>query len=154
MRVRGFSCQVLFGNPEMFSFTPKPLNQALYTQAKNEKVSDTLASDKEFVEFIVDQIVNVGTITYRKMFGEYAIYCNGKIVALVSDNQLFVKPTESGRAYIENVIEAPPYPGAKPYFLIEAQFEDSEWISNLIRLTAKELPEPKPQKKPPKVEKQ
>ena len=109
-------------------------------------MSDTLASDKEFVEYIVDQIVNVGTITYRKMFGEYAIYCNGKIVALVSDNQLFVKPTESGRAYIENVIEAPPYPGATPYFLIEAQFEDSEWISNLIRLTAKELPEPKPKK--------
>ena len=100
-----------------------------------------MASDKSFVEFIVDQIENAGQITYKKMFGEYAVYCNGKVVALVCDNQLFVKPTIAGRAYIGNVIEAPPYEGAKTSFLIDDRVEDREWISNLIRITYKELPE-------------
>ena len=51
-----------------------------------------MASDKSFVEFIIDQIENVGTITYKKMFGEYGIYSNGKIFALICDNKLFIKP--------------------------------------------------------------
>ncbi|HAJ26645.1 MAG TPA: competence protein TfoX [Syntrophus sp. (in: bacteria)] len=103
-----------------------------------------MASDKSFIEFIVDQMGDAGLISYRKMFGEYAIYCDGKVVALVCDNRLFVKPSESGRSYIIDIIEAPPYPGAKLYFLIEDAFEDREWISGLIEITAKELPLPKP----------
>lgn len=106
-----------------------------------------MASDVNFVEFVVDQIENAGVITYRKMFGEYAFYCEGKVVALVCDNQLFIKPTEAGKAFIGDVVEACPYPGAKPSFLIEDRIEDKEWISNLVRLTEKELPKPKPKKK-------
>ncbi len=105
-----------------------------------------MSSDKSFVDFLVDQMGNKGTITSKKMFGEYAIYYDGKVVALVSDNQLFVKPTEGGRSFIGNVVEAPAYPGAKKSFLIEDKFEDSEWISQLIRITADELPDPKPKK--------
>ena len=105
-----------------------------------------MASDKSFVEFIVDQIDNAGQITFKKMFGEYAVYCNGKVVALICDNQLFVKPTDGGRTFIGDVVEAPPYPGAKLSFLIDDRVEDREWISNLIRITYKELPEPKPKK--------
>lgn len=103
-----------------------------------------MASDQSFVEFVADQMATAGNISYRKMFGEYALYCDGKVVALVCDNQLFVKPTENGRSYIGNVCAAPPYPGAKMYFLIEDAFEDREWISGLIRITAKEIPLPKP----------
>jgi len=106
-----------------------------------------MASDKSLVEFIVEQMENCGQITYKKMFGEYAIYSDGKIVALVCDNRLFVKPTENGRLFIGDVVEASPYQGAKLNFLIEDKFEDREWISNLIRITAKELSEPKPKKK-------
>ena len=106
-----------------------------------------MASDQDFVDFIVDQLENAGDITSRKMFGEYAIYCDGKVTALVCDNQLFVKPTEAGRSFIGEVVEAPPYPGAKMSFLIEDGFENRDWISNLVRITAKELPEPKPKKK-------
>ena len=109
-----------------------------------------MASDLNFVEFVVEQIENAGVITYRKMFGEYALYCKGKVVALICDNQLFVKPTKAGKSFIGNIVEAPPYPGAKPSFLIEEQIEDREWISNLIILTEKELPMPKPKKKPKK----
>ena len=106
-----------------------------------------MASDQSFVEFIVDQIENVGQITYKKMFGEYALYCEGKVVALVCDNRLFIKPTEGGRAFIGDVVEAPAYTGAKPSFLIDDKVEDREWISNLIRITYEELPEQKPKKK-------
>ncbi|MFC1501874.1 TfoX/Sxy family protein [bacterium] len=106
-----------------------------------------MASDLSFVEFVVDQIEDAGEITFRKMFGEYALYCKSKVVALVCDNRLFVKPTEAGRSFIGNVVEASPYPGAKPSFLIEDQIEDREWISQLIMLTEKELPMPKPKKK-------
>ena len=106
-----------------------------------------MASDLGFIEFIVEQIQNAGEITYKKMFGEYGLYCDGKIMALVCNDQLFIKPTEAGRAYIENLVEAPPYPGAKPYFLIEDQLEDRDWITNLVRISAKELPEPKPKTK-------
>ena len=106
-----------------------------------------MASDKSFVEFIVDQIENVGQITFKKMFGEYALYCDGKVVALVCDNRLFIKPTEGGRAFIGDVVEAPAYTGATPSFLIDARVEDRQWISNLIRITYAELPEQKPKKK-------
>ena len=106
-----------------------------------------MASDQSFVEFIVDQIENAGVITYRKMFGDYGLYVDGKIVGLICDNQLFLKPTEGGRALIGKVVEAPPYPGAKLSFLIEDGLEDQDWLSALVRITAQELPEPKPKMK-------
>ena len=106
-----------------------------------------MASDQEFIDFVIDQIENAGQITYRKMFGEYGIYADGKIFALVCDNKLFIKPTEGGRSFIREVVEAPPYPGAKPSFLIEEKLEDRGWISELVRITVKELPEPKPKKR-------
>ena len=105
-----------------------------------------MASDEAFIEFVVDQMSDAGRIASRKMFGEYAIYCDDKVVALVCDNQLFVKPTEKGKDYIGDVVEAPPYPGAKQHFLVEDRFEDREWISELIRITAQEVPDSKPKK--------
>ncbi len=110
-----------------------------------------MASDQDFVEFIADQMEEAGHITYRKMFGEYALYCDGKVVALICDNQLYVKPTEAGRSYIGNVCEAPPYPGAKMYFLIEGEYEDALWLSDLIRITDRELPPPKPKRARKKI---
>ena len=106
-----------------------------------------MASDPDFVEFVVDQIEDAGDITYRKMFGEYAVYCGGKVVLLVCDNQVFVKPTQAGREFIGDVVEAPPYPGAKPSFLIQDLIEDKERICKLVRLTEQELPMPKPRNK-------
>ncbi len=105
-----------------------------------------MATDLEFMEFLADQMAGAGEISYRKMFGEYAVYLDGKVVALVCDNQLFVKPTAAGRAFIGAPVEAPAYPGAKNSFLIEDAFEDRDWISELIRITARDLPAPKPKK--------
>jgi TfoX/Sxy family transcriptional regulator of competence genes len=101
---------------------------------------------ESFVQFVVDQLHDAGNISYKSMFGGHTIYCNGKIVALICDNQLFVKPTENGRKMIGVVHESSPYPGAKPCFLIQDQIEDKEWLSELIRITAEELPAPKPKK--------
>jgi TfoX/Sxy family transcriptional regulator of competence genes len=105
-----------------------------------------MASDLAFVQYVCDQIGAAGTIAFRKMFGEYAIYCEGKVVALVCDDQLFMKPTAAGRSFVERVTEAPPYPGAKDHFLIGDELDDREWISDLVRITERELPVPKPKK--------
>lgn len=71
----------------------------------------------------------------------------GRFLHSYCDNKLFIKPTESGRSSIKDVVEAPPYPGAKPCFLIEDKLDDRDRISNLVRITVKELPEPKPKKR-------
>lgn len=103
-----------------------------------------MASDLSFVEYVRDQMHGAGAVTFKKMFGEYALYVDEKVVALVCDNQLFVKPTEAGRALLGTVTEAPPYPGAKPHLLITEQLEDQQLIVELMRATAAALPAPKP----------
>ncbi len=98
-----------------------------------------MPSDKQFVDYIIDQMELAGLITIKQMMGEYLLYCDGVYVALVSDNKLFVKPTESGRKFIGKTTELPAYPGAKPSFYIESQLEDRKWIGELIRVTCREL---------------
>ena len=106
-----------------------------------------MASDLEFVEFITDQISDECEISFRKMFGGITLYSKGKVVALICDNQLFVKPTNAGKEYIGDFIEAPAYPGARPSLLIQDQIDNAEWLSKLILITEKELPKPKPKVK-------
>jgi len=104
-----------------------------------------MASRQETADYFLDQLARAGRVSAKKMFGEYSLYLDGKIFALIADDQLFVKPTAAGRALIGKPREAPPYPGAKPYFLIDGdQCEDAEWLVELVRMTAKELPAPKP----------
>lgn len=106
-----------------------------------------MATDQNFVDFVLEQIKNAGEISAKKMFGEYGIYSDGKLFGLVCDNKLFIKTTNSGREFIGNVIEVSPYEGAKPAFLIEDKIEDSDWLSELIRISVKELPPPKQKNK-------
>lgn len=77
-----------------------------------------MASRATTVEFIAEQVSGAGVIAMRKMFGEYAIYCDIKLTALVCDDRLVVKPTKAGRTHIGEVAEQPPYHGAKAYYLI------------------------------------
>jgi TfoX/Sxy family transcriptional regulator of competence genes len=106
-----------------------------------------MASDQNFVDFVMEQIKNAGVITAKKMFGEYDIYSDEKIFGLICNNKLFIKPTISGREFIGNVVEAPPYEGAKLSFLIEDKIENSDWLSELIKISLKDLPAPNPKKK-------
>lgn len=105
-----------------------------------------MASDIGFVEYVCEQLRDVAGVSYRKMFGEYALYVGDKVAALVCDNQLFVKPTMAGRALLKTPRELPPYDGAKPYFAITDQLEDQEFMAQLFAVTAGELPAPKPRK--------
>lgn len=107
-----------------------------------------MATKKSTIDYLLEQLAEAGVVSARKMFGEYAIYCDGKVVALVCDDELYVKPTKVAKKIISNVHEAPPYPGAKPYYLISGdQWEDADWLTDLIRLSVAELPLPKPKKK-------
>lgn len=105
-----------------------------------------MSSDPGFVEYVCDQIADAGRVSARKMFGEYAIYCDGRVVALVCDDRLFVKQTPCGRAFMGDPVEAPAYEGARPSFLIEDRLDDRAWITELIRITTSEVPLPKPKK--------
>jgi TfoX/Sxy family transcriptional regulator of competence genes len=105
-----------------------------------------MASDPDFVQFILDQIEPDLEMTSKRMFGEFGLYSRDKIIAVVCDDQLFVKPTEAGRAYIGEPTMAPPYPGAADRFLITDQLEDGPWLSELLRITHDALPAPKPKK--------
>lgn len=103
-----------------------------------------MASNQTTADFIVEQISSAGKVSARKMFGEFGIFCDGKIVALVCDDQLFVKPTSRGKDFLGDVTEGIPYPGAKPCFLISGErWDDHQWLSQLIEITYTELPLPK-----------
>ncbi len=110
-----------------------------------------MPTNQSFVDYIIDQIHNAGIITAKKMFGEYALYSDKKVIAFICDDQLLIKPTEKGRKYIGDVKEAHAYPGSKMYFLVNDKIDDTNWLSELVRVTASDLPEPKPKIKKTKV---
>jgi TfoX/Sxy family transcriptional regulator of competence genes len=96
-----------------------------------------MASQQSTVDYIVEQAAGAGQVSARKMFGEYGLYCDGKMVALICDDQLYVKPTPGGRAHAGAVAEGVPYPGAKPCLLIPGErWEDADWMAGLIAVTA------------------
>ena len=104
-----------------------------------------MASSKETVDYIVDQLGS-GVIA-KKMFGEYGLYLDGKMAAVLCDDQLFVKPTAAGKAYLGTPDEAPPYPQAKPWYRVDGEkWDDREWLRRLVAITAAELPMPAPKK--------
>jgi len=106
-----------------------------------------MASRQSTVDYILEQMRGAGPVSARKMFGEYGVYLGDMIIGGVHDDRLFVKATAAGRALAAGLEEAPPYPGAKPGIVVPAErLEDAAWLSELIRLTAAELPPPRPKK--------
>jgi len=103
-----------------------------------------MATDLSTIEYIVDQSRLVSRLSYRRMFGEYALYLNSKVVALVCNNQLFLKPTDAGRAVLGTPTEAPPYPRAKNYFVLDEVLEDPPLLRQLLEVTEGALAFPKP----------
>ena len=102
-----------------------------------------MTSRQATVDFLVGQMASAGSVSARRMFGEFAVYCDGKLVALVCDDRLFVKPTAVGRSRLGTPPEAPPYPGAKPCFVIPGgDWDDADALAALIKATAGELPTP------------
>jgi TfoX/Sxy family transcriptional regulator of competence genes len=104
-----------------------------------------MATQASTIEYILDQLSEIPGIASRKMFGEYALYVGPKVVALVCDDKLFVKISGEGKEYVgENYEEGFAYKGAKASMYINGDLlEDREWLSKLISITNKSLPEPK-----------
>lgn len=105
-----------------------------------------MASRLEFVEYIAEQLQDAGEITFKKMFGEYGLYCNGKFFATICEDQFFVKVTKAGEEAFPDLPKAPPYAGAKDSFLVE-DIDDKALLTKLTSVTCAALPTPKPKKK-------
>jgi TfoX/Sxy family transcriptional regulator of competence genes len=108
-----------------------------------------MASDLKTVHFIADQSGLGSRLAFKRMFGEYALYLNTKVVAFVCDNKLFLKPTEAGRSLLGSPEEAPAYPGSKNYFLLGEELENPELLRRAFEVTESALPLPKPKSKGP-----
>lgn len=85
-------------------------------------------------------------VTARKMFGEYALYLQDRVVALVCDDTLFIKPTAGARALLPEAEMGPPYPGAKAHLIAGGALDDDDLMGRVLRCVADETPAPKPKK--------
>lgn len=109
-----------------------------------------MSTSSDTIVYLSDQLTGLGSrIRTRKMFGEYALYCDEKVVALICDDQVFVKITDAGKSFVGGSYEEGfPYPGAKPAMLIGGEIiENKEVFCELIDLTARALPLPKPKQR-------
>ncbi len=108
-----------------------------------------MASDGSTVDYILDQLRSGGVeASAKKMFGEYGLYVEGRMVALVCDDQLFVKPVPGTAAMLDGFELAAPYPQAKPHPQIDGdRWDDADWLAQLFRITSTEVPAPKAKKR-------
>ncbi len=97
-----------------------------------------MSSDKGFVDYVVEQLRDAGSIRSKKMFGEYGLYCDEVFFAVICDDQLFIKITPQGEAAYPALPKAPPYEGAKESFFVE-NVDDRERMTALTRLTCEAL---------------
>lgn len=105
-----------------------------------------MASRKEYLDFILEQLSELEEITYRAMMGEYIIYYNGKIVGGIYDDRLLVKPVQTAINYMPNAEYQLPYDGAKEMLLVD-NVDNKEYLIGLFKTMYEELPNPKPKKK-------
>lgn len=108
-----------------------------------------MATDRDFIDYVHEQAAFGSRLNGKRMFGEYALYLDGKVIAFACDNSLFLKPTEAGRALLPQVTEGQPYPEAKPYFVIDEYLDDTALMQRLLQATADALPAPKPRQAKP-----
>jgi TfoX/Sxy family transcriptional regulator of competence genes len=102
-----------------------------------------MTTKQSTVDYILEQTEGAGAVSARKMFGEYGLFVDDKMVAILGDDQLFVKATAEGREFVRGCEERPPYPGAKPCLYISGErWEDSDFMTQLIRITAQHMPAP------------
>ena len=105
-----------------------------------------MASGKEYLDFILEQLSELDDISYRTMMGEYIIYYRGKIVGGIYDNRFLVKPTNTALAMMPSAEKELPYEGAKEMLLVD-NVEDREFLTELLEAMYDELPVPKKKKK-------
>lgn len=103
-----------------------------------------MATDPGFIEYVHEQAAFGARLSHKRMFGEYAMYLDGKVVAFACDNSLLLKPTAAGKALLPRVTPGKPYPEAKDYYVVDEFLDDTPLLQRLLQATADVLPAPKP----------
>ena len=104
-----------------------------------------MASSKEFVRFVLEQLSALGDVSVRPMMGEYVLYCRGRVVGGIYDDRLLLKPTVSALTLMPDAGRDIPYEGAKE--MLAADVDDAELTCRVIEAIASDLPAPKPKKR-------
>ena len=104
-----------------------------------------MASSKEYLQFILDQLAGLEGVSWRAMMGEYILYVNRKVVGGIYDDRLLVKPAKSALALMPEAPRELPYEGAAEMLLVE-QVDDSAFLAALFQALAEDLPAPKKRK--------
>jgi len=109
-----------------------------------------MASNKEYLEFILEQLSGLEGITFKPMMGEYILYMRGKIIGGIYDDRFLVKLTESAINMMPDAVRELPYEGAKEMLLVD-NVDSREFLEELLTAMYDELPAPKQKKKAPGV---
>ena len=104
-----------------------------------------MASGKDYLDFVLDQLSDLDEISYRPMMGEYVLYYRGKIIGGIYDDRFLVKPTPSARAMMPQAETELPYEGAKEMLLVD-DVENRGFLRELLEMMYDELPVPKKKK--------
>ena len=104
-----------------------------------------MASSKEYLDYILEQLSELEEVTYRAMMGEYILYYCGKIAGGISDDRLLVKPVKSAVSLMPDAIYELPYEGAKEMLLV-SEVDDKDFLTRLFKAMYDELPTPKKKK--------
>ena len=104
-----------------------------------------MASAKEYLDFILEQLSGLGSVTYRAMMGEYILYWRGKIIGGIYDDRFLVKPVKSALAMMPDADREIPYEGAKEMLLVD-NVDSREFLTELLEAMVEELPAPKARK--------
>ena len=105
-----------------------------------------MASDREYLDFILEQLSDLPDITWRAMMGEYILYCRGRVIGGIYDNRLLVKPTKSAMAMMPDADRELPYEGAKEMLLVD-NVDNRAFLQELAAAVADELPAPRGKQK-------
>ena len=105
-----------------------------------------MATDPEFLEYVHEQAGLGARLTHKRMFGEYALYLDGKVVAFACDNSLLLKPTPAGKALLPRLTLGKPHPEAKDYYVLDEFLDDTDLVRQVVQATAEALPAPKPKR--------
>ncbi|MBR2121737.1 MAG: TfoX/Sxy family protein [Lachnospiraceae bacterium] len=101
-----------------------------------------MASSKEYLNFILEQLSELDDVSYRVMMGEYIIYYHGKVIGGIYDDRFLLKPTKSAMAMMPNAEMELPYDGAKEMLLVD-DVDNKEFLRELLEAMYSELPAPK-----------
>ena len=105
-----------------------------------------MASSKEYLDFILEQVSELDNVSYKAMMGEFIIYYKGKIIGGIYDDRLLVKPVQSAINYMPNAVYELPYDGAKEMLLVD-EVDNKEFLIGLFDAMYDDLPAQKPKKK-------